>query len=69
MAFPPPGNLPNPETKPGSPATPALAVNAFTTEPPGNPHIHIAYFSSSYSKAFSHDLKDFFPDYFFALQV
>ena len=52
MPFPPPGNLPNPEIKPGSPATPALAVNAFTTEPPGNPHIHITYFSSSYGKAF-----------------
>ena len=36
LLFPPPGDLPNPEIKPGSPASPALAGGFFITEPPGN---------------------------------
>ena len=31
------GDLPNPETEPESPASPALAGGFFTTEPPGKP--------------------------------
>ena len=38
LPFSPPGNLPDPEIKPGSPA---LAPGFFTTEPPGKPHVHI----------------------------
>ena len=37
LAFPPPGDLPDPRIKPESPA---LAGRFFTTEPPGNPHKH-----------------------------
>ena len=32
-----PGNLPNPEIEPASPASPSLAGRFFTTEPPGKP--------------------------------
>ena len=38
VAFPPPGDLPDPGTKPMSPASPALAGGFFTTEPPGKPY-------------------------------
>ena len=34
MPCPPPGDLPDPEMKPVSPAAPALAGGFFTTEPP-----------------------------------
>ena len=37
LLFPPPGDLPNPEIKPGSPASPALAGGFFTPEPSGKP--------------------------------
>ena len=37
LPFPPPGDLPDPETEPESPATPALAGGFFTTEQPGKP--------------------------------
>ena len=37
LPFPPPGELPNPGIKPLSPASPALASGAFTTEPLGKP--------------------------------
>ena len=33
MPFPPPGDLPDPETKAASPVSPALKVNFFTAEP------------------------------------
>ena len=36
LPFPPPGDLPNPGTKP---ASPVLAGRSFTTEPPGKPPI------------------------------
>ena len=36
LPFPPPGDLPNPEVKPRSPASPALAGGLFTTGPPAN---------------------------------
>ena len=36
LIFPPPGDLPDPEIKPTSPA---LVGGFFTTEPPGNPKI------------------------------
>ena len=37
--FSPPGDLPDPEMEPKSPASPALAGEFFTTEPPGKlPH-------------------------------
>ena len=35
LLFPPPGDLPDPGIKP---ASPALAVGFFTSEPPGKPH-------------------------------
>ena len=38
LLFPPPGNLPDPEIKPGALAAPALAGAFFTTEPPGKLH-------------------------------
>ena len=37
LPFPTPGNLPNSEIEPTSPASPALAGGFFTTEPPGKP--------------------------------
>ena len=37
MPFPPPGDLPDPEIKPASLVSPALAGRFFTTEPPGKP--------------------------------
>ena len=37
FSFPSPGNLPNPDIEPETPASPALAGEFFTTEPPGNP--------------------------------
>ena len=37
LAFPSPRDLPNPEIKPVSPASPALAARFFTPEPPGKP--------------------------------
>ena len=37
LPFPTPGDLPNPEIKPMSPASPALASGFFNTEPPGKP--------------------------------
>ena len=40
LPFPSPGDLPNPETEPASPAAPALAGRFFTTEPPGKPKQH-----------------------------
>ena len=37
LTFPPPGDLPNPAIEPMSPASPALAGEFFTTEPPEKP--------------------------------
>ena len=37
LPFPSLGDLPNPEIKPTSPVSPALAGGFFTTEPPGKP--------------------------------
>ena len=37
LPFPTPGDLPDPEIEPKSPASPALASEFFTTEPPGKP--------------------------------
>ena len=39
LPLPPPGDLPNPGIEPLSPASPALAVIFFTTEPPGKPFL------------------------------
>ena len=41
MPFPPPGDLPDPRMKPAPPASPAFAGRFFTTEPSGNPVLHI----------------------------
>ena len=38
IAFPPPGDLPNPRIKPMSPVSPALAGGFFTTSTLFNPH-------------------------------
>ena len=48
LPFPSPGNLPDSEIKPGSPA---LAREFFTTEPPGKPHVHIYYVFKKNDKA------------------
>ena len=37
LPFPPPGDLPNPETEPTSPASPALQADSFPLNPPGKP--------------------------------
>ena len=37
LPLPSPEDLPDPETEPTSPASPALAGGFFTTEPPGKP--------------------------------
>ena len=37
VAFPSPGDLPNPEIKPASPVPPALQVDSLPTEPSGKP--------------------------------
>ena len=37
LSFPPPGDLPDPASKPESPVAPALAGGFFITEPPGKP--------------------------------
>ena len=42
LPFPPPGDLPDPRTKPVSPEALALADGFFTTEPPGKPHKEIS---------------------------
>ena len=41
LPFPPPGDLPDPETKPTFLLSPASAGRLFTTEPPGKP-IHVS---------------------------
>ena len=41
--FPPPGDLPNPKIEPMSPASPTLAGQFFTTEPPGKPQFTLIY--------------------------
>ena len=38
------GDLPNPETEPVSPTSPALAGEFFTTAPPGKPHTNLSFF-------------------------
>ena len=38
LLSPTPGDLPNPETAPSSPDSPALAGGFFTTAPPGKPN-------------------------------
>ena len=40
LAFPTPGDLPDPEIEPTAPASPALADAFFTTEPPGKTPTH-----------------------------
>ena len=43
LPCPPPGDLPrsNPEIKPESPVSPALAGGFFMTEPPGKPYVRV----------------------------
>ena len=43
LPLPPPGDLPNPGIEPLSPASPALAVIFFTTEPPGKPFLLLSH--------------------------
>ena len=38
LPFPTPGDIPDPESEPESPVSPALAGGFFTTEPPGKPN-------------------------------
>ena len=42
LPFPPPGDLPDPGIKSKSPPPPILAGEFFTSEPPGNPWLHVA---------------------------
>ena len=42
LPFSSPGDLPDPGIEPEFLASPALAGEFFTTEPPGKPYIHIA---------------------------
>ena len=44
LPCPPPEDLPNPEIKPMSLASPALGGGFFTTEPPGMPRAHLCDF-------------------------
>ena len=39
LPFPPPRDLRDPEIEPGSPLSPALQADSFTTEPPGKPKL------------------------------
>ena len=41
LPFPPPGDLPDPGIEPGSPESPSLASEFFTTEPLGSPTYHM----------------------------
>ena len=43
VAFPPPGDLPNPRTGPASCVAPALAGRFFTTVPPGKPQNSVEF--------------------------
>ena len=47
LPCPPPGDLPDPVTKPASPAAPALPGGFFTIEPPGKPHLHVTGWGKS----------------------
>ena len=44
VAFPSPGDLPNPEIKPASPVPPALQVDSLPTEPSGKPTVALSNF-------------------------
>ena len=56
LPFPSPGSLPNPEIKPVSPASPALAGGFFTTESPKQPTLsHVAY-SRKYTQCCKSDI-------------
>ena len=44
LSFPSPGDLPKPEIKPMSLASPALGGGFFTTEPPGKSWAHLCDF-------------------------
>ena len=46
VAFPSPGDLPNAEMEPESPAR---AGRFFTTEPPGKPHAHVCMYTHIYN--------------------
>ena len=41
LPFPPPADLPSPETEPTSPAPPALQAGSLPTEQPGKPPFHL----------------------------
>ena len=49
LPFPSPGGLPNPETEHEFPASPALAVGFFTSEPLGKPQQHTLH--TNYTKS------------------
>ena len=59
MPIPPPGDLPNPEFKPASPASPALKVDSLPTEPLGKP-LELCFCRCSIIKSCPtlHDLMD-----------
>ena len=43
VPFPPPGDLPHPGIEPASLASPALAGEFFTTEPPKKPYLYLLH--------------------------
>ena len=55
LPFPSPGNLPDPEIEPISPA---LAARFFTTEPPGKPIYYIKYVKNTEYIGYSHHPKE-----------
>ena len=58
MAFPPPGGgVPNPEIKPVSLVSPALADGFFTTEPPEKPYAYLTTTKKKKKKKFKVDHK------------
>ena len=55
LPFPSPGDLPNPESKPGPPVSPALAGEFFTTKPLGEPISNIGQLENKAAKGlFNH---------------
>ena len=64
LPFPLPGDLPNPENKPTSLASPALAGGFFTTEPPGSPEENNIHLSVCFLKKPS--ISFFYKNYFSA---
>ena len=57
LSFPPPGDLPDPGIKPGSPASPALAGGFFTIQPAGKPSVLTTALENNLRSSVSYTLK------------